>query len=605
MNSSLRFITLTSCFALTSLSVSVHLFAQDIEVRSLNGLGNNLDNPTWGVSSLQFLFSPSPSTPFSAYSRLEYEGDYDGNNDYADGIGSPARPLAPNPRLISNVLSRQDGSNPEPTGLNDIAAWWLFCLHTDMAVGLQNSPATGGPGDPSPILVPSGDPIFDAEETGEATIVFNRAFSTQTFGIPGTREIINFPTAFLDLDVLYQRNPADNAAVRMGIAGRMLLQPSASGEMVTPTAGFVRATSGNPTALIAVPDHIAITGSFPAGIALHTLLLREHNRVAAKLHELPIWLKWLFDLPIEFWLGPAEYDEAMFQLARSIVEAEMQAITYREVLPTLGVDLGPYQGYQANSFPGVNIEFVTGPFRLENMASLFAPRIDRSGQPLPEGPVNTALTFIPPFSYSVFLEQGTDPILRGMLLNPAQRNGLKFEEGLRSIQPAIDLGLTGALNDLMAAHIQRGRDRGIPPFAAVRLALGLPPVTSFADMTSDPAVQQDLELLYGSVDEVDAIVGIQAEDRAAGSIFGATALRLYERQFELTRATDRFWHERLMSQRLRLPIAMLLSGLNIDIEKGRLVLDRTVAGLILDSSDVGRRGDDVRLRRRSKALIVK
>ena len=48
--------------------------------------------------------------------------------------------------------------------------------------------------------------------------------------------------------------------------------------------------------------------------------------------------------------------------------------------------------------------------------------------------------------------------------------------------------------DLFALDIQRGRDVGLPTYNAARVAYGLPAVTSFSQITSDPAVQAELQV---------------------------------------------------------------------------------------------------------------
>jgi hypothetical protein len=70
--------------------------------------------------------------------------------------------------------------------------------------------------------------------------------------------------------------------------------------------------------------------------------------------------------------------------------------------------------------------------------------------------------------------------------------------------------------DLIARDIQRARDHGVGTYNQLRQAYGLQPVTSFAQITSDPAVQQMLQATYGTVDTIDPLECMFAEDHVPG-----------------------------------------------------------------------------------------
>ena len=101
--------------------------------------------------------------------------------------------------------------------------------------------------------------------------------------------------------------------------------------------------------------------------------------------------------------------------------------------------------------------------------------------------------------------------------------------------------------------IQRGRDVGLPDYNQAREDMGLARVNSFAEITSDVAVQQALASVYDSVDEVDAIVGGLAEDHVAGAMVGELFQTIISEQFVRLRDGDRFWYENEQLSQVQYP----------------------------------------------------
>lgn len=93
---------------------------------------------------------------------------------------------------------------------------------------------------------------------------------------------------------------------------------------------------------------------------MHTLLMREHNRIAKELS----------------YINPYWDDERLFQEARQIVVAQLQHITFNEFLPLIigkekiyeyGLELEHpgryYQGYDSKINAGIRVEFQAAAFR--------------------------------------------------------------------------------------------------------------------------------------------------------------------------------------------------------------------------------------------------
>src|SRR5204863_8073093 len=109
---------------------------------------------------------------------------------------------------------------------------------------------------------------------------------------------------------------------------------------------------------------------------------------------------------------------------------------------------------------------------------------------------------------------GIDAILKGSASGDAQEVDLAAVRDVRNFL----FGPPGAGgSDLIARDIQRGRDHGLTDYNSMRAAYGLPRVTTFAQITRNVEVQQKLQELYGTVNNIDAFVGTLAEDHVPGA----------------------------------------------------------------------------------------
>ncbi|MCX5691672.1 MAG: hypothetical protein NTV94_18090, partial [Planctomycetota bacterium] len=134
---------------------------------------------------------------------------------------------------------------------------------------------------------------------------------------------------------------------------------------------------------------------------------------------------------------------------------------------------------------------------------------------------------------------GVDPIVRYFATDIQQANDTRIVEPLRNFL----FGAPGSGGfDLAALNIQRGRDHGLADYNTVRRDFGLRKVRSFSQITSDTTKAAALAQLYGTVDSIDAWVGMQAEDHVPGSSVGPTQAAVITDQFMRLRDGDRFFY---------------------------------------------------------------
>lgn len=270
---------------------------------------------------------------------------------YEDGFSTPAnRPQ--NPRLISNLLSHQEYDEflPESRGLSNMV--WAFGQFIDHDLSLTpeiSFPPNSFPDTSLYIPVPSGDPWLDPQNTGTVLIPIHDSDYIEGTGtdLDNPRQLPNEITGWLDLSSVYGSDSERNKALRSFVAGRLKV----SKEDLLPF-NYDLLPNDNPTRKD--PRTLFLAGDVRANentalLSLHSLFVREHNRLAEKLAQ----------------KNPDWDDETLYQQARKRNIAQYQAIIYQEYLPALfGEDSLPeYQGYDSEVNPSITRTFSTAAFR--------------------------------------------------------------------------------------------------------------------------------------------------------------------------------------------------------------------------------------------------
>ncbi len=458
---------------------------------TIDGSYNNLHRVTWGVAT-SILWRRIPA-------------------EYSDGISVPARINGESAREISNQIFAQSESVLNNRRLTDFVWQWGQFVDHDIDLTQTHIPLEA-----FPIAVPSDDLLFDPAGAGEQAIFLFRSIYNTNTGIRTPREQLNLITAWIDGSNIYGSDEETMNKLRLFRRGRLRISSHETGHLLpTDEDGFFMAGD------VRANEQLGLT-------SMHTLFMREHNRIARTIFE----------------SNPDLTDEQIFWNARKRVIAILQSITYNEFLPALlGPNaLRPYRGYNDRVFPNIANSFSTGAYRFgHSMLSPQLLRLDADWNPVPEGHIPLANAFFRPDELRV---HGIEPYLRGLMSQPAQEIDAQVIGDVRNFL----FGPPGAGGfDLVSLNVQRGRDHGLPGLPAIRAHFGLPPINDFADISSDPITQLKLASVYDSVDDVDPWVGMLCEDHVPGASVGMTAYWIIKDQFERLRDGDRFFYENQFS----------------------------------------------------------
>jgi Animal haem peroxidase len=461
--------------------------------------------------------------------------------NYANGTSDMV--IGPEPRYVSNRIFNDSAQNLfSENGVTQwIVYWGQFLDHT---FGLRAEGA-----ERIPLMFDADDPLENFQNDLGILPFARSAVAPGS----GPREQRNTVSSYIDAWAVYGGTTQRLEWLREGQVDGNLYNNSAK-LLMTIDSYLPRATERGDASsapvmdlvgrLITAPEKRTIAGDVRANeniglTAVHTLFVREHNRIVA---ALPKYLP----------------EEIKFQIARRVVGAEQQYITYNEFLPALGITLSSYRNYNPKVNPSLSNEFATvgyrahsmihGEFEIETEASRYTPEVlsalEQNGVEVERlgDEIGLAVPLNIAFANPELVPQlGLGPLLVGLASEAQYNNDEQIDNQLRSVlfqipKPGIDPSecldgpvlescFSGVL-DIGALDIARGRDHGMPFYNDLRAAYGLPRVTSFAQLTgedsevfpNDPTIDSTNPLNDPDILIFDKLLGANGNTLTPGSV---------------------------------------------------------------------------------------
>ncbi|CDF77598.1 Animal heme peroxidase homologue [Chondrus crispus] len=439
---------------------------------------------------------------------------------------NPTGTKLPSARHISNVLSRQAADVFNDRNLNELLVFFgQFIDHTMVITPAGETKM--------PIPIPTDDPIFANFSGGQLGFKRSQRVRVDLHGLIGVsagktsplqlniERPVNSLTSVLDLSSVYGSELKRSRALRTFSGGK--LKTSAGNLLPRNDMGLTNAPL--PTSAYFVAGDTR-SNEHPVLTSLHTLWLREHNDLCEELSsKFPSW-----------------DDDLLYNMSRKISGAEFQKIVLEEFYPAIvGKSLPPYRGFNGLTNPVMLDVFTTAAFRVGH--TMVGNKVNRRG---PGNSIMSPLTMESMFfRLASKLTGGIEQFLRGAMQTKAQEIDVQVHNALRNFLftgiPEEDVFF-----DLIALNIQRGRDHAIPKFNEIRKSLGIPLAAGFSGITKKANVQSALQTAYGTVDKVEAWIGLVAEDHVSGSSLGRTMIAVWEKQFKALRDGDRFYYRNNM-----------------------------------------------------------
>jgi peroxidase len=399
----------------------------------------------------------------------------------------------------------------------------------------------------------------------------------------GKREQMNAITHWPDASNVYGSTEKESREVRDNV-DRSLLKTTLKGRFGLERELLPQCSDARSTKIEACQEiceeksrGCAFAGDFrvneqPGLSTMHTILAREHNRIAGELGAMNT-----------HWDG-----EKVFQETRRIVIAQWQHIVYNEWLPILlGTEYmktfgllptsdGYTQDYDPSIDPRINNEFSAAAFRFgHSMIPSHLPSRDSAGRDTSSKSLKSVFNEPGLLQQAGFIEN----MLRGQSLEDAPAWDPAFNEDIMNhLFEDVD---NGGL-DLSALNIQRARDHGIPGYNRYReiCASGnYQAAEDFDGLSVDGYLSRDdirkLKNVYDDVEDIDLFVAGILEKTHRDSLVGPTFKCIIGDQFIRFKRGDRFWYENGEDSKTRFSTNQL-----------RAIKMTSMARIICDTTDI-------------------
>ncbi|XP_030626180.1 thyroid peroxidase [Chanos chanos] len=522
--------------------------------RSISGLCNNRNNPHWGAAN----------SALARWLPAEYEDAGSQPKGWNTGQLYTGYQLPPVREISNKIIQSSSKHFLEDDAYSQMLVDWGQYIDHDISFtpqstsraayleGLDCLKTCENVSPCFPIEIPPRDKLAGSRSClpffRSSPACLNGMTHIRRDGLtqPPQRQQMNVATSFIDASTVYGHNENVQNALRNLSSSEGLLAVNTKfsedgGRSYLPFVPTIpSACLQDPTAREADRVECFTAGDSRVNeivplSALHTLWVREHNRIAKTLKR----------------LNPHWSSEITYQETRKIIGALHQIITMRDYIPKIigeqafDQHIGPYEGYNDSVNPSVSNVFATAAFRFGHATiSAKLQRLNESFQEHELYPsLNLHQTFFSP--WRLVREGGLDPVLRGLLGQPAP---MVTQEHLMSVELTerlVLLNVSGAF-DLAALNLQRGRDHGLPGYTEWRAFCGLPRVETRAELSevvSNEHLVEKIMDVYGHLNNTDVWLGGLVEDLLPGARTGPLFACLIGKQMKKLRDGDRFWWE--------------------------------------------------------------